>query len=298
MIGLFRATTAERRLIPEGRLTGPMPWVIAIMILFTVLAVASGLALRSATQSINADLAGRVTVQIVAADPVQQEAEREAAEAVLDGLDIVDRRRTLSDKEISSLLTPWLGGEDIGDTITIPAMIDLDLTVPADDAALAQLQQALADDAPSARVDAHGAWLRPVFDLLQSLQILAVVLVLLLVIATASAVVLSVRSALNTHGDTISVMHLLGATDVQVARLFQRRVALDAAFGSLVGIVIAAVLVFLLSQQVAQLDAGLLNAGQLRWMDIVALALVPIAVIALTIITARITVLVALKKTL
>ncbi|MEO1046526.1 MAG: FtsX-like permease family protein [Pseudomonadota bacterium] len=298
MIGLFRATAAERRLIPEGRLSGPMPWVIAIMILFTVLAVASGLTLRSAAQGINADLAGRVTVQIVAADPVQQAREREAAEAMLDGLDIVASRRTLSDAELQALLTPWLGAEDIAETITIPAMIDLDLAVPADAAALDRLQQALADAAPSAQIDAHGAWLRPVFDLLGSLQILAIILVTLLVIATASAVVLSVRSSLDTHRATINVMHLLGATDVQVARLFQRRIALDAAFGSLVGVVIAGVLLLLLGRQVSRLDAGLFAAGGLDWPDILALALVPIAVIALSIVTARITVLVALRKTL
>lgn len=298
MIGLFRATPAERRLIPEGRLSGPMPWVIAIMILFTVLAVASGLALRSAATGMNADLAGRVTVQIVEADPVQQEAERAAAETALDALDMVAQRRTLSDGELRDLLTPWLGVEDIDGTITIPAMIDLQLKGTADAAALGQLQETLEAAAPSARIDAHAAWLRPIFDLLRSLQILAVVLVALLVIATASAVVLSVRGALNTHRATINVMHLLGATDVQVARLFQRRVALDAAFGSAIGIAIAAVLLVLLGQQIAQLDAGLFNAGGLEWMDMLALVLVPILVIALTIITARITVLVALRKTL
>lgn len=298
MIGLFRATPAERRLIPEGRLSGPMPWVIAIMILFTVLAVASGLALRSAAQGINAELAGRVTVQIIAADPEQQRSERASAEAALDALDIVAARRTLSDAELRTLLAPWLGMQDIEGTITIPAMIDLDLSVTADAQALDTLRNALEDSAPSARIDAHGAWLRPVFDLLRSLQILAIILVSLLVIATASAVVLSVRSALNTHRSTIGVMHLLGATDVQVARLFQRRVSLDAAFGSLIGVIIAALLLLLLRAQIARLDAGLFNAGGLAWSDIAVLALVPILVIALTIITARITVLFALRKTL
>ena len=37
----------------------------------------------------------------------------------------------------------------------------------------------------------------------------------------------SVKS-LDTHRATIEILHLMGATDVQVARLFQRRIALDA----------------------------------------------------------------------
>ena len=41
--------------------------------------------------------------------------------------------------------------------------------------------------------------------------------------------------ALDTHRDTIEVIHMLGATDIQIARLFQRRIALDALLGGLVG---------------------------------------------------------------
>ena len=53
--------------------------------------------------------------------------------------------------------------------------------------------------------------------------------------ATAAVVVLAARAGLETHRATIEVMHMLGSTDVQVARLFQRRIALDAAFGGVVG---------------------------------------------------------------
>ena len=57
--------------------------------------------------------------------------------------------------------------------------------------------------------------------------------------ATAATVVLAARAALDTHRGTIEVLHLMGATDVQVARLFQRRIALDALFGGLVGFILA-----------------------------------------------------------
>ena len=50
-------------------------------------------------------------------------------------------------------------------------------------------------------------------------------------VATGAVVLLAARAGLETHRETISVMHMLGSTDVQVARLFQRRIALDAAIG-------------------------------------------------------------------
>ena len=59
--------------------------------------------------------------------------------------------------------------------------------------------------------------------------------------ATAATVVLAARAALDTHRGTIEILHLMGATDVQVARLFQRRIALDALFGGLVGFILAGV---------------------------------------------------------
>jgi cell division transport system permease protein len=41
--GVRKFGRAERGLLPEGRLAGPMPWVIAIMMFLTVLAAAAGM---------------------------------------------------------------------------------------------------------------------------------------------------------------------------------------------------------------------------------------------------------------
>jgi predicted MFS family arabinose efflux permease len=41
---------AERGLLPEGRMAGPMPWVIAIMMFLTVLAAAAGLGVLAVLQ--------------------------------------------------------------------------------------------------------------------------------------------------------------------------------------------------------------------------------------------------------
>ena len=48
--------SADRQLLPEGRLTGPMPWVLAIMMFLTVLAAAAGLGLGNAARSLNANI--------------------------------------------------------------------------------------------------------------------------------------------------------------------------------------------------------------------------------------------------
>jgi len=56
---------ASASLVPNGRLAGPMPWVIAIMIALTVIAAGAGLALRNLAGNASAEIAGGLTVQIV-----------------------------------------------------------------------------------------------------------------------------------------------------------------------------------------------------------------------------------------
>ena len=59
---------------------------------------------------------------------------------------------------------------------------------------------------------------------------------------------LAARGALDTHRFTIEVMHGIGATDVQVTHLFQRKIAIDALVGSLAGAAAAAFVLLVLAR--------------------------------------------------
>ena len=69
----------EAELVPQARLSGPMPWVIAIMVALTVIASAAGLALRNTAQAAAAELEGGITVQIVEASPEARRAQAQAS---------------------------------------------------------------------------------------------------------------------------------------------------------------------------------------------------------------------------
>lgn len=298
MLGTFFPTGHDRRLIPQARLTGPMPWVIAVMLFLTLLATAAALALGSAAQQINADLAGRATVQIVNADAQTRQRQAVAAEAVLRSDTSVAVVTQVSEAEVRGLLAPWLGSGAVSDDIPLPTLIDVDFGGRADAAVLARLRKALASAAPDARIDAHGQWLRPVFDLIATLRWLAIGLVAMLALASIASVMLSARSSFAAHAETIDIMHLLGSTHQQIARLFQRRIALDAALGALIGCLLAAPVLWLLGRTAARLDSGMVAAGSFGPLDWLLLATVPIAGIALAVFTARVTVLRALRKKL
>src|SRR3546814_7074073 len=64
-----RVPVQHRRLLPDRRLSGPTPWVIAILMMLTLLAAAAGVGLARSANAIGEAIAGRVTVQIVTANP-------------------------------------------------------------------------------------------------------------------------------------------------------------------------------------------------------------------------------------
>jgi cell division transport system permease protein len=290
-------SAADRRLLPEGRLAGPMPWMIAIMMFLTVLATAAGLALANGARALNADLAGRVTVQLVQPDAPRRAAETRAVLALLADMPGAVAVRQVSDREIAALLEPWLGPDGLGEDVPVPALIDIELA-DAGDAAVAALTTRVREVAPSARVDRHARWLGPLAGLVGSLGWLAAALVLLMGIATAAAVVLSARGALNTHRATIDVLHLLGATDIQIARLFQRRIALDALFGGGIGLVAGIVVVLFLGSRLAAVGSDLLGNLAIDWQGWGLIVALPIAGALLATVTARLTVVKALRRIL
>ena len=294
----WRASAADRRLLPEGRLAGPMPWVIAIMMFLTALAMAAGLGLGEAADGLGRDLTGKLTVQIVEASRRKRESQAKDVAAALQNMAGVQSVRRLEASEINALLAPWLGGDGLDmDDLPVPALIDVTLSDAGEDRIQA-IEAAVAAAAPDARVDRHARWLAPLAGLIGSLQWLSLTLVALMASATGASVVLAARAALNTHRSTIDVMHLMGATDVQVARLFQRRIALDALFGGAIGMVMAVIVLLVLGRRLDAIGSELLGSvalGVQAWLAILAL---PLAGGLLATLAARITVIRTLRTML
>jgi cell division transport system permease protein len=290
-------SAAARKLLPEGWLSGPMPWVIAIMMFLMVLAAAAGLSLSFAARELDDTLAGQITIQVVDADVARRDHAADmivAAIRPVPGVAGVDR---IGDAQITELLRPWLGAGLADNDLPVPAMIDVRFA-PDAKGSLDRVRAAVLRITPSARVDEHGQWLAPLAGLLAALRWLSGVLVLLMAAAAAFTVVLAARAALNTHQATIDVMHHLGSTDSQIAHLFQRRIALDALFGGLVGLALAALVILGVGQRIIEVGSGLLGAIGLPPIAWAILALLPIAGTLLAMLAARLTILNALRQRL
>jgi len=292
-----RLLAADRRLLDDRRGTRAMAWVMAIMLFLTVLAAAFGLATLGVAAVLDRQLAGRLTVQI--ATPAEHARTREAAAALaaLQRLPEVRRAVAVDPAHLADMLEPWLGADGADSDLPIPAMIDVDLaeTSPA---TLARVRAAVRAAAPAARVDRQESWLAPVRSVMTMLTGMAGGLVLLMAGATAAVVILAARAGLDTHSDTIDVLHMLGSTDVQVARLFQRRIGLDTLIGGVIGMAVAFGVVMLVGAQLDALGSDLVAGLRLGVGDWVILACLPVAFALLATLAARLAVLAALRRVL
>lgn len=298
--GLVGRSSARRGgdILPASRLAGPMPWVIAIMVALAVLATGGALSLANFARDARSGLEGGLTVQIVEADPVVKDRTTKRAEAALRQLAGVSEVRIVSREELERLIEPWLGESAGSDALTMPALIDVTLDGPADPASLDRLRSALAKVAPEARIDAQADWLGPVFGAIRALRWLAFMLIGLLMLASAAAVWLAARNALDGNRETIEIVHHLGAGDVQIARLFQRSVLVDSLFGGIIGLAIGGGALVVLGARFSALQSGLVESGSLAPIDWLLVALVPAIMAGVAVVTARRTVLARLGRML
>ena len=283
------ASPSERRLLGEARLRGPTAWVIAVMSFSIMIIAAAGLALANTAGVLTRAIETRYSVELPAGS-----ADAAAVANILRSAPGVTGAEPVPESEMRRTLGRWLGAGAQSSALPIPGMVNFDVRTEMD---LAAVQRRIRVAAPGASITAHREAVGPLLRSLRLLQWVAFGLVLLLSAAASAAVVLAARGALDTHRSTIEVMHGIGATAVQVTNLFQRKIAIDSFAGSVIGAAAAALVLLMLAA--GSSFAGELTGGAtLSGIDLLILALLPLALTAVATWVARAAVLTALRKAL
>jgi cell division transport system permease protein len=289
MLSWLFVSQSDRRLLGTDRFRGPTPWVIAIMSFSIIVIAATGLALANTASSLTHAIQSRYAVEVPNGgqnlDLLVSTLKASPGVASVEAVPESEMRRTLE---------RWLGPAAKSADLPVPALVNFDVRPGTD---VAAIQRHLQEIAPAAQISAHRDRVAPLLRSMRALQWLAFGLVIMLSGAAAAAVVLAARGALDTHRFTIEVMHGIGATDLQLTHLFQRKIAIDALVGSLAGAAVGAlVLLFLASG--ASFVGELTNGASLAIGDLIVLLLLPFALTALATWVARMAVLAALRDTL
>ena len=282
---------AQARLVPIEKLHAPTVAVMAIMTFAMMVVAVAGLALANSAGLVASGVENRYVIELPAAARTEVDRAAAAARSVPGVRDVTP----VPESEMRRTLGRWLGEAASSPDLPVPALVTLELAPGTDPSAVAAKLQAAV---PSARFIAETAELRPLLRSIRALQWLAVSLVLLMAAATAAAIVLAARGALDTHRPTIEIMHGIGATDAQLTRLFERKIGFDAIAGAAAGAAAAAAVLLFVGGTGAAFAGELTTSTPLGSGDLLLIALIPFTAVGLAVAVAHWTLLRALRATL
>jgi cell division transport system permease protein len=277
-----------------------LPWIIGFMVYLAIIAATVALMIDHATQRWQRDLAGQLTVELPA-PPGEDAPDR--ADRIDAALDVIARAegvmgtRLLDEAEVARLLSPWLGDTASELGVPLPDLVAVSLQ-PDARPDLSQLAARLQDASPGATIDDHADFNARAMNFLRTVEIMALSLLVLVLVATAGVVAFVARAGLSIHRRIVEIVHLVGAHDSYVARQFQSQAFRYGFLGAMIGTLLATVTLVGATIYAAHDDAASIGVA-LRafeaWM-IWPLGLIPLAAVLIAMVTVRIAVLTALRR--
>jgi cell division transport system permease protein len=268
------------RLVPsEGGAERSLAAVIAILtFLAALVAGAAEIGLTTAASWQQA-LGREATIQVRPAPGRDLEADTERGAAIARATPGILSVRKVPAAEAARLLEPWLGtGADLSD-LPVPRLVALALD-PGRRPDLLGLAERLRAAVPPATLDTHQAWMERLSRVAVAGGALAAAIVGLVLLASAGATAFATRGVLAGHREVVEVLHLAGAEDRFVARLFARRFARLGLGGAVAGATAAGLLMLALGSLPARFGPdndgiqGLFGAVSLGWRGYGAIAAV------------------------
>ena len=276
-----------------------LPWIIGFMVYLAMIAATVALLVDHVTQRWQRDLSGQLTVELpgIAGEDAAQHQQRvdAALEEITDTNGVVGTR-LLDETEVKRLLQPWLGDQADQLGVTLPDLVAVSLQ-PDIRPNLSELAERLQKVSPGAAIDDHAQFNAGALNFLRTIEVLALSLLALVLVATAGVVAFTARAGLSIHRRIVEIVHLVGAHDSYVARQFQAQAFRYGFMGSCIGSLLAAAT--LLSAGVFAARGAVPMSAAVKafepWM-IWPLALIPLAAVLIAMITVRIAVLQALRR--
>lgn len=276
-----------------------LPWIIGFMVYLALIAATVALLVDHVTQRWQRDLSGQLTVELpgVPGEDATEHAERvDAAVDEISDTNGVIGTRLLDQSEVSRLLSPWLGDQASQLGIPLPDLIAVSLQRDIRPN-LSELAERLQAVSPGAAIDDHAAFNSTALNFLHTIEVLAVSVLGLVLVATAGVVAFVARAGLSIHRRIVEIVHLVGAHDSYVARQFQAQAFRYGFLGSMLGTLLAVLTLvsagFFAARGAAPMGAAV-NAFE-PWM-VWPLATIPLAAVLIAMITVRLAVLHSLRK--
>jgi cell division transport system permease protein len=265
---------------------GALIFVVAALCFLACLTAMGVLAADRAAAGWTGQLTGEATVIVRPRGGETPDAAAARAAEVLAGTAGVAEARALEPAKAYDLIRPWLGDVSDLEDLPVPRLVavTLDARHPAD---AKQLSAALAGQKVDATVDDHSIWIKDIRRAGGLVRWLGVGVFLLIAAAAGAVIAFATRAGLAARRDVVEVLHLAGAEDGFIARLFQVRFAQMAGYAGLLGAIAAVVLGAAL--RIAGGGEGLTPALPLAWSDLLAVVPCPLLAAIVAAVAAQLT---------
>ncbi|HUL05986.1 MAG TPA: hypothetical protein VLV76_06600 [Candidatus Acidoferrum sp.] len=277
-----------------------LPWIIGCMVYLAALALAATMGADRLADRWRSDLTGTFSIQIPpSASTTPSERERLLSD-IVDGIGKtpeVASVHVVSDAEKQRLLEPWLGPNGLPEDVRLPDLVVVRLRsdAPAD---LEAVKARVAALTPDASFEDHARWQGDMLAFTHSIELLASIIIGLIAAAAVTTVIFVTKTGLSIHRRVIEIVHLVGAYDSYIAKQFLLHSMRLGLMGGIGGAGLAGLTLLGLDRLLGQGQTSLLPALALDLQQWLALAVVPVAVSIVAMITAHLTVLYVLGRDL
>ena len=212
--------------------------------------------------------------------------------AILEQTSGVESARLVGIGAKKKLLEPWLGVDFPLEAIAMPALIEIHETEAGVD--YEGLRLRLSAELPSAILDNHAEWRRPIEVVSKLVSQLGMFTVILIMLSSIAMVTMASNAALSANVKVLRVLRLVGAFDTFIVTAFVRIFTLRVFLGSLTGTVCAGLVLFLIPTFSENL--GILDVVRLEIKDTIYIACVPFLFAIISIFVTRNAVKSSLKR--
>ena len=158
-----------------------------------------------------------------------------------------------------------------------------------------ELSRKLEATVPGISLESHEQWLNTLLVLFRSVEFVAILIILLISTVTLAAIVFTTRSVLAVHYEIVEVL-LIGAQDTYIADQFQKHAFRMGLKGSVGGTASALATIIGIALLTNDLETSLLPPTTLAYWHWLLLAMLPIGESYGAMLTARFTILRALRR--
>jgi cell division transport system permease protein len=261
-------------------------FVVAVLCFLACLTAMGVLAANRAAAGWTGEINGEATVIVRPKGGETPDAAAARAAEALAGTAGVTEARALEPAKAYDLIRPWLGDVSDLEDLPVPRLVAVTLD-PRHPANAKQLNAALRSQNVDATVDDHSIWIKDIQRAGNLVRGLGALVFLLIAAAAAAVVTFATRAGLAARADVVEVLHLAGAEDSFIARLFLIRFARIAGLAGLIGAGAAAALATGL--RIAGGGEGLTPALPLAWSDLAAVLPCPLLAALVAAVAAQVT---------